>query len=118
VSAESVRSALRSQAQLVVIDAPAGCGKTHQGADYASEIATTGSPGLPLIVTHTHAACSVFDERTKTSRSRVDIRTIDSVIGQIAAAYHVGLLPVGFETINMGIKNWLPVSPSYSRTAP
>lgn len=91
MSDESVRSALRSQAQLVVIEAPAGCGKTHQGADYASELTTTGAPGLPLIVTHTHAACSVFAERTKTSSSRVDIRTIDSVVGQIAAAYHVGL---------------------------
>jgi DNA helicase-2/ATP-dependent DNA helicase PcrA len=75
----------------VVIEAPAGCGKTHQGADYANELTTTGHPGLPLIITHTHAACSVFAERTKTASGRVDIRTIDSVIGQIAAAYHVGL---------------------------
>ena len=33
----SVRAALRSDAPLVVVEAPAGCGKTHQGADYARE---------------------------------------------------------------------------------
>jgi CRISPR/Cas system-associated endonuclease/helicase Cas3 len=35
MSDESVRAALRSDAPLVVIEAPAGCGKTHHGADYA-----------------------------------------------------------------------------------
>ena len=40
VSDESVREALRSDASLVVIEAPAGCGKTHQGADYARELAS------------------------------------------------------------------------------
>jgi hypothetical protein len=101
VSDESVHEALRSQAQLVVVEAPAGCGKTHQGADYASEITAADHLGRPLIITHTHAACSVFAERTQTARGRVEIRTIDSVIGQIAAAYHVGLdLPAD-------IANWL-----------
>ena len=91
MSDESVRTALRSDSQLVVIEAPAGCGKTHQGADYAREIATRESYGRPLILTHTHAACSVFAERTTGTGARVDIRTIDSVIGQIGAAYHAGL---------------------------
>ena len=44
-----------------------------------------------LILTHTHAACSVFDNRTRGVGSRVEIKTIDSLIGQIAGAYHVGL---------------------------
>src|SRR5688572_26747356 len=87
----SVRAALRSDAPLVVVEAPAGCGKTHQGADYAREIAGERSANRLLILTHTHAACSVFADRTKGSGSRVDIRTIDSVIAQIAAAYHVAL---------------------------
>jgi hypothetical protein len=91
VSDASVRAALRSNAPLVVVEAPAGCGKTHQGADYAGEIGCTNASGRPLILTHTHAACSVFSDRTKGTRARVDIRTIDSVIGQIASAYHKGL---------------------------
>lgn len=91
MSDTSVRTALRSDAPLVLVEAPAGCGKTHQGADYASEMASASGSGRPLIVTHTHAACSVFADRTKGNSARVDIRTIDSVIGHIASAYHAGL---------------------------
>ena len=54
-------------------------------------MANEESLGKPLILTHTHAACSVFAERTRETRKPVEIRTIDSVIGQIATAYHAGL---------------------------
>jgi AAA domain/UvrD-like helicase C-terminal domain len=91
VSDDSVRAALRSDAPLVVVEAPAGCGKTHQGADYAQEIATAAGSSRLLILTHTHAACSVFSDRTKGAGARVEIRTIDSVIAHIASAYHAGL---------------------------
>lgn len=91
MSDEGVHVALRSDVPLVVIEAPAGCGKTHQGAEYAKDVAAANGQGRPLILTHTHAACSIFAERTRGSRSRVDIRTIDSLIGQIATAYHAGL---------------------------
>ena len=64
MSDESVHAALRSDAPLVVVEAPAGCGKTHQGADYARHVAADRSSRL-LILTHTHAACSVFAERTR-----------------------------------------------------
>ena len=91
MSDETVRAALRSSARLVVVEAPAGCGKTHQGAEYAREVANQESLGRPLILTHTHAACSAFAARTKGTTRPVEIRTIDSVVGQIAAAYHSGL---------------------------
>lgn len=90
MSDDTVFAALRSDAPLVVVEAPAGCGKTYQGADFAREVAPSGV-GRLLILTHTHAACSVFAERTKARGSRVEIRTIDSLIAQLAAAYHVGL---------------------------
>ncbi len=89
MSDASVRAALRSDAAIVLVEAPAGCGKTFQGAEYARDISTPA--GRILILTHTHAACSVFSERTRNTSVRVDIRTIDSVIAQIAAAYRVGL---------------------------
>ena len=38
MSDASVSAAIRSDAQLVVVEAPAGCGKTHQGADYANAL--------------------------------------------------------------------------------
>lgn len=90
MSDETVFGALRSAAPLVLVEAPAGCGKTHQGADFAREVAASGA-GRLLILTHTHAACSVFAERTSNRGSRVEIRTIDSLITQIATAYHAGL---------------------------
>jgi DNA helicase-2/ATP-dependent DNA helicase PcrA len=91
VSDATVRAALRSDARFVLVEAPAGCGKTHQGADYARDIAIAARSSRLLILTHTHAACSVFADRTKGVGSRVEIRTIDSVIAQIASAYHAGL---------------------------
>lgn len=92
MSDESVRSALRSDAPLVTIEAPAGCGKTHQGCEYATDLEEGALRGRLLILTHTHAACSVFAERTKgISRSRIEIATIDSLIASIAGAYHKGL---------------------------
>jgi hypothetical protein len=91
VSDDSVRAALRSDEPLVLVEAPAGCGKTHQGADYASELVCAAGQGRPLILTHTHAACSVFAERTAGNPKKVEIRTIDSVIARVASAYHLGL---------------------------
>lgn len=91
MSDDSVRAALRTDAPLVVVEAPGGCGKTHQGADYACEIATGEANGRLLILTHTNAACSVFAERTAARGSRVEIRTNDSLIAAVAGAYHAGL---------------------------
>jgi hypothetical protein len=88
---DNVRAALRSDVPLVVVEAPAGCGKTHQGADYAREIEVAGGSSRVLILTHTHAACSMFSERTRGAGSRIEIRTIDSIIANIASAYHAGL---------------------------
>lgn len=91
MSDASVHAALRSDAGLVVVEAPAGCGKTTSGADFARETALAVKGARLLILTHTHAACSVFAERTKGVGSGVEIRTIDSVIAHIASAYHAGL---------------------------
>lgn len=91
MSDESVAECLRSDNRLVVIEAPAGCGKTWQGASYARDIACTLGNGRLLILTHTHAACGVFAERTKGAGTKVEIRTIDALVAQIASAYHKSL---------------------------
>jgi hypothetical protein len=91
LSDASVSAAIRSDAPLVVVEAPAGCGKTHQGADYASTLSGAPDVQRTLILTHTHAACSVFAGRTRGAGSRVEIATIDSLIASIAGAYHAGL---------------------------
>lgn len=106
MSDDTVHAALRSDARLVAIEAPAGCGKTHQGAEYAKDIAIAKAAGRPLILTHTHAACSVFAARTRGSAARVDICTIDSLVGQIASVYHAGLgLPADTATWARRTKN-------------
>lgn len=83
-----VAGLLDSDERLVVIEAPAGTGKTYQGANYARREAGRLARGRILILTHTHAACGVFADATKANTSRVEIKTIDSLIAQIAAAYH------------------------------
>lgn len=89
MSDASVAAVLRSDSRLVVIEAPAGCGKTFQAAEYAREAASAVRQGQRiLILTHTHAACSVFMARTRGVGPRVQIGTIDSLIVQIATAYH------------------------------
>ena len=92
MSDQSVHDLLRSDERIVVIEAPGGCGKTFQGANYALDIAPTLNNGKVLILTHTNAACDVFAESTKgLTGSRTEIRTIDSLVTQIASAYHMAL---------------------------
>jgi UvrD/REP helicase N-terminal domain/UvrD-like helicase C-terminal domain len=88
---EDVAALLDSDEPLVVIEAPAGCGKTFQGAQYANRAATKLNTGRVLILTHTHAACGVFAKETRGASGKVEIRTIDSLIVQIATAYHKSL---------------------------
>lgn len=88
---DEVAALLSSDLGLVVIEAPAGCGKTYQGANYALKAAQALSVGRVLILTHTHAARSVFASRTRGVSNRVEIRTIDSFLTEIAAVYHRSL---------------------------
>lgn len=88
---EDVAALLDSNAPLVVVEAPAGCGKTYQGAHYALRAASDLSTGRVLILTHTHAACAAFAQATRAAHRQVEIRTLDSLIVQIASAYHKSL---------------------------
>lgn len=91
MSDSGVAKALRSDAGLVVVEAPAGCGKTYQAADYAHWFSAALGNGRMLILTHTHAACEVFRDRTKDVQQHVEISTIDSFVSQIAGVYHLAL---------------------------
>ena len=83
----------------MVVEAPAGCGKTFQGAAYARDISQTLEQDRLLILTHTHGACGVFGERTKGLSGNVDIRTLDSLITQVATVYRRALgLPDNLST--------------------
>lgn len=91
MSDKSVAEALRSNARLVVVEAPGGCGKTYQGAEFARNAAPALGGGRLLILTHTNAACDVFANRTKGIGSSAEIRTIHGLITEIAGAYHKAL---------------------------
>jgi DNA helicase-2/ATP-dependent DNA helicase PcrA len=87
MSEKAAANALRSNAALVVIEAPAGCGKTYQAASLAADQASQLRPGRMLILTHTHAACAVIAKRISNPND-TEIRTIDSLVIEIGAAYH------------------------------
>lgn len=89
MSDASVAAALRSKAPLVLIEAPAGCGKTHQAAEYAHWLASENASGQTLILTHTHAACDVFRARTQDVYGRVHVTTIDGLIVRVTGMYHM-----------------------------
>lgn len=83
--------ALRSDAPLVLIEAPAGFGKTFQGAHYAHHLTANLVNQRALILTHTHAARDVFAKRVGCRGDRIEIRTIHSLIIEVATAYHASL---------------------------
>jgi hypothetical protein len=91
MSDKRAAEALRSSAPCVLVEAPAGFGKTFQGAQYAKDLLPNVFPGRLLILTHTNAACDVFAEQAHGFGSRVEIRTIDSFISRIATVYHNAL---------------------------
>lgn len=128
MSDKAVATLLRSREPLVIIEAAAGCGKTYQGAAYAQDVVESLGDGRLLILTHTHAACSVFADRTEKAGSRVDIKTIDALIAQIALAYHKPLeLPrdlmswawrdggQGFEIMAAKVAGFLQLQPMVAR---
>ena len=101
MSDESVAKLLRSNEPFVLIEASAGCGKTFQGALYARDVANSIGTGRLLILTHTHAACAVFAERTKGAGARVEIKTIDALIAQICIANELMLLAADADFIHV-----------------
>jgi DNA helicase-2/ATP-dependent DNA helicase PcrA len=88
---DEIAALLRSDNPVVLIEAPAGCGKTYQAAEYAAHVAEMNLQKKVLVLTHTHAACSVVAERTFAIRDRAEVRTLDGFIHEIACAYRIAL---------------------------
>lgn len=86
-----IAALLHSEAPVVLIEAPAGCGKTYQAAEYAAHAAMMIGKKRVLVLTHTHAACSVVAERTHAIQNKMEIRTLDGFIHEIASAYRIAL---------------------------
>lgn len=88
---DEVVALLNSPKELVVVEAPAGCGKTYQGANYVRRATSALNKGRVLILTHTHAACSQFAKESKAASGKIEIRTIDSLVVNVACIYHKSL---------------------------
>ncbi len=124
---EGVAALLQSDAPLVLIEAPAGCGKTFQAAAFASHVASQIGQKKVLVLTHTHAACSVIAKRTKEIRHHVELRTLDGFIHEIASAYYRTMgLPEdvamwartttnGFEILASKVAEFIKVNPMLSK---
>jgi DNA helicase-2/ATP-dependent DNA helicase PcrA len=91
MSDADVAALLRSDEPLVVIEARGGCGKTHQGADYAKDVAAKLTQGRLLVLAHTHAACGEFRKRTRAHLSRVEVKTLASLVTEVVSVYYLAL---------------------------
>ncbi len=84
-------SLLHSDAPTAVVEAPAGCGKTHSAVEYAKQAAPNLREGNILLLSHTHAACSVFEARTGDGSNRINVNAIDSFCMQVVSPYAAAL---------------------------
>lgn len=84
-------SILHSRAPIAVVEAPAGCGKTHSAVEFAKQAAVDLKKGNILLLSHTHAACSVFEIRTRDRSNRINVNTIDSFCMQLVSPYAAAL---------------------------
>ena len=84
----AVRAHLRSDVPTVLVEAPAGCGKTYEAAELAFDMLEDLSDGQSvLLLAHTNAAKEEFTRRTKAARSRIVVSTIDSFSAHILSHY-------------------------------
>ncbi|MDP3063545.1 MAG: UvrD-helicase domain-containing protein [Chloroflexota bacterium] len=91
---EDVRRALRSDEPLVVVEAPAGCGKTYEAIGAAVDLAKGIAPHQEvLLLAHTNAAVQVFRQRARAQLARVHASTLDAfafgLIGSYAAVLNL-----------------------------
>ncbi len=85
---QEVREALRSAARLVAVEAPAGCGKTHEAAEAAADLAENLPAGRELLLlAHTNAAVGEFRRRMRQRRVPVRASTLDAFALELIAQY-------------------------------
>jgi DNA helicase-2/ATP-dependent DNA helicase PcrA len=89
-----VRKELRSERRRVVVEAPAGCGKTYEAVALACEVAVDlNEPERVLLLTHTHAAKDEFGRRAATANgsNKVRISTLDAFLVELCLPHTAAL---------------------------
>ena len=95
---QTVDDKLHSDAPVVLVEAPAGCGKTWTAAKFANDSAPRAPERRVLLLSHTHAACGEFHRKCHGDASRVTIDTCDSFCLKTIAPYaHALGLPTPLE---------------------
>jgi len=92
VSQDTARAALRTSTPVVVIEAPAGCGKTHEAASLAVDLGSRLGPRQEiLILAHTNAAVQEFRARVRKADVRARALTFDSFAFELVSMYAAAL---------------------------
>lgn len=78
---------LHSAAQVVMIEAAGGCGKTTKAAKYAREAAERLPSGKVLLLSHTHVACGEFQRKCAALGKKIDVESCDSFCLKAIGAY-------------------------------
>lgn len=86
MSLDGVRGKLRSEAPMVYVEAPAGCGKTHE----AALLGLDSAPGLGtdqhvLLLAHTNAAVREFRQRAAKAGAPIYATTLDAFALELVA---------------------------------
>jgi hypothetical protein len=88
VTQDTARAALRTSTPVVVIEAPAGCGKTHEAASLAVDLGSRLGPHQEiLILAHTNAAVQEFRDRVRKADISARAMTFDSFAFEIVSMY-------------------------------
>jgi len=91
---EEIRALLSSDTPRVLVDAPAGCGKTYEAVALAFTIAADLKPNQQvLLLTHTNAAKNEFNRRStdRAGANKVRISTLDAFFLELCTPHTVAL---------------------------
>jgi DNA helicase-2/ATP-dependent DNA helicase PcrA len=79
---------LRSEGPVVVVEAPAGCGKTYEAVSCALDLASTLDEGQEvLLLAHTNAAVGEFRRRSRAAGARIRAATLDAFAVELIGPY-------------------------------
>ncbi|MGH9893081.1 MAG: DEAD/DEAH box helicase family protein [bacterium] len=98
MSTSSVHHALRSDHRVVLIEAPAGAGKTHQAVAATLDLGQSLPSGTEvLMLAHTNAAVQEFRSRAAGTGARARAMTLTSFTIELLSPYAAALgLPTPF----------------------
>lgn len=89
---DQARAESKVHSSLTLIEAAAGCGKTHDAATYAIEASKTlEAKQEVLLLAHTNAAVQEFRRRIAHEKARVRTTTIDSFCLELVKPYAIPL---------------------------